>query len=62
VDAVYLWVANPMRQPIPVRLTVDERWGRFEAARTLWGAEAEVDGGTVTLTAPARDVTVLALT
>ncbi|MFO7918403.1 MAG: beta-galactosidase [Anaerolineae bacterium] len=57
----YVWVANPMRQPIPVRLTFGETWGSFSEASTLWGADADVDGRTMTLTAGARDVAVIAL-
>ncbi|MBV9896449.1 MAG: beta-galactosidase [Chloroflexi bacterium] len=58
---LYLWVANPTRQPVPVRLEVRECVGEFTSARTLWGAEAECVDRSVTLTAPARDVTVLEL-
>jgi beta-galactosidase len=58
---LYLWVANPTRQPVPVRLNVREGVGEFSATRTVWGSEARSDGRTVTLTAPARDVSVLEL-
>jgi beta-galactosidase len=58
---VYLWVANPKRQPLPVRLEISGAWGPFSACRTLWGAPASVDGNNVTLTAGARDVSVIAL-
>ena len=51
---LYLWVANPTRQPVPVVLEVGEAWGTFDAARTLWGAEATRHGSTLELTAPAR--------
>jgi beta-galactosidase len=57
----YLWVANPTWQPIPVRLTLGEAWGPFSSTRSLWGAAAEVAGRTVTLTANARDMAVIAL-
>jgi beta-galactosidase len=57
----YLWVANPTRQPRPIRLTLSSAWGPFQQGHTLWGAEADVDGQTVVLTAPARDVTVIEL-
>jgi beta-galactosidase len=57
----YLWVANPVRQPLPVRLELSPAWGPFSACRSLWGAEATVDGRTVALTAGARDVAVIAL-
>jgi beta-galactosidase len=58
---VYLWVANPVRAPLPVRLQISEKWGPFTTARTLWGAEATVSGRTVKLVAGARDVAVIAL-
>jgi len=58
---VYLWVANPMRKPLPVRVQIGERWGPFTTGRTLWGAEASVNGRTVELVAGARDVAVIAL-
>ena len=57
----YLWVANPARRPLPVRLELDEAWGPFSSARSLWGAEATAAGRSVTLTAGARDVAVIAL-
>jgi beta-galactosidase len=57
----YLWVANPTREPRPVRLWVSEAWGPFSSCRSLWGAEAVVEGHTVMLNAGARDVAVIAL-
>jgi beta-galactosidase len=57
----YLWVANPVRQPLPVRVRLSEAWGPFTACRSLWGAGATVDGRTIELTAGARDVAVIAL-
>ena len=57
----YLWVANPTRRDRPVTLTLGAAWGPVETAHALWGAEAAAQGQMVTLTAPARDVTVLAL-
>jgi len=57
----YLWVANPKRQPLPVRLEISEAWGPFSSCQSLWGAEAAVEGRTVTLTAGARDVAVIVL-
>jgi len=57
----YLWVANPTRQPHPVRLDLSDAWGPYAAADTLWGAPLEAQGRVMTLTAPARDVTVAAL-
>jgi hypothetical protein len=44
-----------------VRLTISEAWGPFSEVRTLWGSECDVDDDTVTLSAPSRDVTVIAL-
>jgi len=58
----YLWVANPTRQPVPVRLEVSEGWGNFKNSRSLWGAQATFNSGCIELTAPARDMTVLELT
>ncbi len=57
----YLWVANPTREPVPVRLELGEAWEQFSSSHSLWGAEATVDGRIVTLTAGARDVAVIAL-
>jgi beta-galactosidase len=57
----YLWVANPTREPRPVRLWVSEAWGPFSSCRSLWGADAVVEGHTVMLNAGARDVAVIAL-
>ena len=58
---LYLWVANPTRQPVPVRVAVGDQWGPVGAADTLWGAPATVEHGALALTVPGRDVTVLAL-
>jgi hypothetical protein len=44
-----------------VRLELGAEWGPFASSQTLWGAEAQVDGQTVMLVVPARDVTVIAL-
>jgi len=57
----YLWVANPTRRPLPVRLELGAAWGPYSSCRSLWGGEASADGRFITLTAPARDVAVLAL-
>jgi beta-galactosidase len=57
----YLWVANPKRQNIPVRIIPSHAWGPYKKIRTLWGSQASMDGRTIVLTACARDVTVLAL-
>ena len=58
---VNLWVANPTRRSLPVRLTLSENWGPFSSCESLWGADAEVSKRTVTLTAAERDVAVLSL-
>ncbi len=57
----YVWIANPTREPLPVHLRLSEMWGPFSSCRSLWGAEAMVEGRTIRLTAGARDVTVIAL-
>lgn len=57
----YLWIANPTRQDRPVRLTVNDAWKSFTDGETLWGAAVAVAGHIITLTAPARDVTVVKL-
>jgi beta-galactosidase len=57
----YLWVANPTRRDRPVRLILSEDWGPFSKGHSLWGGECKVDKQTITLSAPARDVTVIAL-
>lgn len=59
---VYLWVANPTRQALPVHLDLSAAWGPYSSARTLWGATASAQGNVVDLVAPARDMTVLELT
>lgn len=58
---LYLWIANPTRQPVPVTVGVNPAWGSFCEACTRWGAPAQIVDGAVELTAPARDVTVLKL-
>jgi len=57
----YLWVANPARQPLPVRVELSDAWGPFRSCRSLWGSEATVAGHLVTLLAGGRDVAVIAL-
>jgi hypothetical protein len=51
----YLWVANPTRQAVPVRIDLGPAWGPFHAARSLHGAEAAIDGRMVTMIAGARE-------
>lgn len=58
---LYLWIANPTRQPIPVTVGVNPSWGSVSDACTRWGAPAQIVDGAVELVAPARDVTVLKL-
>ena len=60
-DGIYLWVANPVRRDLPVRLELAEEWGPFSRGRSLWGAEATVRGCVVELMAGGRDVSVIAL-
>jgi beta-galactosidase len=57
----YLWIANPTRRAREVKVTLSPAWGPFTSATALRGSDAGVEDRTVTLTAPARDVTVLAL-
>lgn len=57
----YLWIANPTRQDRPVRLTLSQAWGPFTKSTSLWGTAVAIDGQTLVLTAPARDVTVVQL-
>jgi beta-galactosidase len=58
---IYLWVANPERRSLPVRLELSSTWGPFSTAQSLWGTEASVDGQAVSLIASPRDVAVLCL-
>jgi beta-galactosidase len=56
---IYLWVANPTRQPLPVRLELAPRWGPVRKVESLWGGEARGEGQVVEVTVPARDVVVM---
>jgi hypothetical protein len=47
---------------LPVRLVLADRCGPFAQARSIWGGQATIKVRTVEMVAPARDVTVLALT
>jgi beta-galactosidase len=58
----YLWVANPIREPLPVSLGLGDAWGPFARCRSLRGPVPTIEGNTVFLTAAARDVAVLELT
>lgn len=60
-SGTYLWVANPTKKSLPVRLDLAEGWGPFVSSRSLWGAKAEIRGHTLTLTAGARDVAIIRL-
>ena len=57
----YLWVANPTRRERLVRLELGSAWGPYARARAMWGAEAQVEERTVTMTVEGRDVGVIAL-
>jgi beta-galactosidase len=57
----YLWVANPARKALPVRIELGKAWGPYKRGRSLRGPEARVEGRVVTLTAGARDVAVIGL-
>lgn len=58
----YLWVSNPDFKAVDVQLTVDAAWGPFTQAETLWSEEpVHVDGSSLTLRVPARDLVVAKL-
>jgi beta-galactosidase len=57
----YLWVVNPAREDLLVRLTLSDTWGPFAATRAHWGPTVAVDGQVVTVTVPARDAAVVRL-
>ncbi len=58
----FLWLTNPTRAALPVRLELAPSWGPFGGATALWGAaEARVDRRGVSLTVPARDAAILRL-
>ena len=57
----YLWVSNPTRQSLPVRLELGAAWGSFSTCRTVWGAQAACQGSSVELTAPTRDISIFEL-
>lgn len=58
----YLWVANPQRTALPVRIRLGEPWRGLRPARTLWGAGASATAdGAIALTAPGREVSIIAL-
>jgi beta-galactosidase len=55
----YLWIANPKRQPIPVRITLSG--GEFTQAVPVLGPAAEWKNRGITISAPARDVIIYEL-
>jgi beta-galactosidase len=55
----YLWIANPKRQPIPVRITFSSE--EYAKANPVLGAAAEWKNRGITLTAPARYVSIYEL-
>ncbi|MDR0451399.1 MAG: hypothetical protein LBH26_09065, partial [Treponema sp.] len=55
----YLWIANPKRREIPLRVELPE--DHFSAARTVLGPEAVWRDGALHLKAPARYVAVYEL-
>ena len=57
----YLWVANPKREDIAVKLNLSQKLGNFANCRSLWGSEAKISGHTITLNAGARDVSIIEL-
>ncbi len=57
----YLWVANPVRNDLPVRLELGEQFGEPSGVTALRGPDVELDGALVSLNAPARDVCVVRL-
>ena len=59
-----LWIANPLRQTLPVRLRFSSQWGSFSSGKILWGEAVKdlfITGRTVALTVPSRDVVVIQL-
>jgi len=63
----YLWIANPLRNSVAVEIAIDESIGSFSHAKAVHGdfpgsASVRVDGRTIALTLPARDVGVFELT
>jgi len=57
----FLWVANPTRQALPVRIRLAEPWQRLRPGQSLWGAAAHREGEQIELVAGARDVAVIPL-
>ena len=57
-DRLYLWVANPTWEDVPVRLTLGSAWGPFASGKNLWGADVSVSGPSLSLQASARDVSI----
>lgn len=60
--ATYLWMTNPTRMALPVRLELAGCWGPYRRAEALWGqTDIHVAERGVSLTVPARDAVVLRL-
>ncbi len=58
----YLWVSNPHFTAMAVELGFSRAWGPFTGAETVWGEEQiAVDGRTMRLNVPARDLVVARL-
>lgn len=57
----YLWVANPTRRELPVRVRLGGRWKGLRPGAPLWGAAATSSGDEIALLAAARDVSVIPL-
>jgi beta-galactosidase len=55
----YLWIANPQRQPIPVKVEV--MFAPFAGASPVLGPDAEWKDNALTVTVPGRDVIIYEL-
>lgn len=58
---VYVWIANPTTRARNIRIQINSSWGGFTTVKSLWGAGASLVDGILVMTAPPRDVSVLAL-
>jgi beta-galactosidase len=61
--STYLWVVNPTRKPQKVTVRLDDRFGKFSAARDLWqeSSTPKISGTTVEVAIEDRNVAVLQL-
>ena len=57
----YLWVANPLRREVPVRVRLSEALDGFSAARPLWGEGGTIDGSSLDMSVEGRNVSILEL-